>query len=51
MSPIDVDDMTFHDVIRLYSKIRRYQIREEDVKDIMTNPHRKVMVPAGDKWF
>ena len=51
MSPIQVDEMTFHDVIRLYSKIRRLQIREEDVQDILTNPNRKVMVPAGDKWF
>ena len=37
MSPIQVDDMTFHDVIKLYAKIRRLQIREEDVKDIMRN--------------
>lgn len=51
MSPVQVDEMTFHDVIRLYSKIRRLQIREEDVQDILTNPNRKVMVPAGDKWF
>lgn len=51
MSPPQVDDMTFHDVIHLYSKVRRLQLREEDIHDILTNPHRKIMVPAGDSWF
>lgn len=51
MTPMQVDDMTFHDVIRLYGKVRQYQIREEDIKDILTNPNRKIRRPAGDRWF
>lgn len=51
MSPVQIDDMTFRDVIRLYSKIRRMQIREEDIKDIIENPNRVIRRPAGDKWF
>lgn len=51
MSPVQVDEMTFHDVIHLYSKVRRLQLREEEIHDILTNPHRKIKVPAGDSWF
>lgn len=51
MTPMQVDDMTFNDVIRLYGKVRQYQIREEDIKDILTNPNRKIRRPAGDRWF
>ena len=35
ITPMQVDDMTFHDVIRLYSKVRQYQIREEDIREIL----------------
>ena len=51
MSPIQVDEMTFHDVIRLYSKVRAVQIREEEIHDILTNPNRVIRRPAGDSWF
>lgn len=51
MHPAMIEDMRFHDVIKLYSKVRRMQIRDEEIQDILTNPHRKIMRPAGDDWF
>ena len=51
MSPLDVDEMTFHNVIRLYSKVRAVQIREEEIHDILTNPNRVIRRKAGDDWF
>lgn len=51
MTPMQVDEMAFHDVIRLYSKVRTYQIREEEIKDILTNPNRVIRRPAGNNWF
>jgi hypothetical protein len=51
MTPMQVDDMTFHDVIRLYSRIRKVQIRDDEIKDILTNPNRVIRRPAGDDWF
>lgn len=51
MSPPQVDEMTFHDVIKLYSKVRAVQIREEEIHDILTNPNRVIRRKAGDDWF
>lgn len=47
MCPPMIDEMTFVDVINLYSKVRKYQIREEELSD----PNRVIRIPAGDKWF
>jgi hypothetical protein len=51
MTPIQIDEMTFHDVIRLYSKVRMVQIRDEEIHDILTNPNRVIRRKAGDDWF
>ena len=51
MTPMQVDEMSFHDVIRLYGKVRAVQIREEEIHDILTNPNRVIRRPAGDDWF
>ena len=47
MYPPMIDEMTFVDVIGLYSKVRKYQIREEELSD----PNRVIRRPAGDDWF
>lgn len=47
MNPIMIDEMLFVDVIELYSKIRRMQIREEELND----PDRVVRVKCQDTWF
>jgi hypothetical protein len=51
MTPMQIDDMTFHDVIRLFSKVRAIQVRDEEIHDILTNPKRVIYRPAGDDWF
>lgn len=51
MSPPMVDEMTFHDVIRLYAKVRRIQLRDEEIHDILTNPNHVIRRKAGDDWF
>lgn len=51
MTPMQVDDMAFHNVIRLFSKVRMVQIREEEIQDILTNPNRVIRRKAGDDWF
>lgn len=47
MHPLMIDDMPFVDVIKLFGKIRKMQIREEEMND----PDRVIRVEAGDKWF
>ena len=47
MHPLMIDDMPFVDVIKLYGKIRKMQIREEE----LSNPDRVIRVEAQDRWF
>ena len=47
MNPVMIDKMLFVDVIGLYSKIRRMQIREEE----LNYPDRVVRVKCQDTWF
>lgn len=47
MYPPMIDEMAFVDVIKLYSRVRKIQIREEELKD----PDRVIRRPAGDNWF
>ena len=42
-----IDDNRFCEVIKLYSEVRRMQIREAKAND----PNRVIMRPAGDDWF
>ena len=47
MSPYELERKSFHNVIRLYSDVRRMQIRIEKEND----PNRVIMVKASDNWF
>lgn len=51
LSPYDVDDKTFHAVIKLYSEVRTMQMNEEGLRDRINNPNRVIRKPAGDDWF
>lgn len=51
MQPLQVENETFHNVMRLYSKVRALQIRERREAE---NPRKQADVirrPAGDNWF
>lgn len=47
LSPFEIDRKPFHDVIRLFSDMRRLQLRNKKIKD----PNRIVKRQAGDDWF
>jgi len=47
LTPYEIDDRTFVEVIDLYADVRALQIREEKLND----PNRVIRRPAGDKWF
>lgn len=47
LSPYEIEDRTFCEVIHLYSDVRRMQIRDKKNKD----PNRIIRRPAGDNWF
>lgn len=47
LSPYDLEKRSFHDVIRLYSDVRRVQIKTAELSD----PDRVIYRPAGDNWF
>lgn len=47
MHPVMIDDMLFVDVIKLYSRIRKLQMREEEEND----PDGVVWVKCQDTWF
>ena len=55
LSPFDIEKKTFHDVIVLYSKIRKYQIKENKgtVKLETVNRQGKNVIrrPDGDNWL
>lgn len=42
-----MDDVAFVKIIKLYSDVRRMQIREKRESD----PNRIIRRPAGDDWF
>lgn len=47
LSPYQLEEKSFCDVIRLYADVRRMQIREKKIND----PDRVIRRPAGDDWF
>jgi hypothetical protein len=47
LSPYQLEEKSFYDVIRLYADVRRMQIREKKIND----PDRVIRRPAGDDWF
>ncbi len=47
LSPWEIDERSYHTVIRLYSDTRRIQIRDQELKD----PDRVIRRRAGDDWF
>lgn len=51
LSPYDVDDKSFHAVIKLYSEVRIMQMNEEGLQEKENNPNRVIRKPAGDNWF
>ena len=54
LSPYDIDEKRFRDVIKLYSDVRTMQIRESKIqKEIekANDPNRIIRRPAGDDWF
>ena len=42
-----MDVRSFHEVIKLYSDVRKLQIREKKAHD----PNRVIRRKAGDDWF
>lgn len=42
-----VDNERFADIIKIYSDVRRMQIKEQKAND----PNRIIRRPAGDDWF
>lgn len=47
LSPWEIDERSYHTVIRLYSDTRRIQIRDQKLRD----PDEVIRVKAGDNWF
>ena len=47
LTPYEVEDRAFVDVIKLFADTRRMQIRRKKESD----PNRIIMRKAGDNWF
>lgn len=47
LSPFDVENRPYHDVIKLYADVRKMQIDTARRND----PNRVIRRPASDDWF
>lgn len=47
LSPYEIDDRAFGEVVDLYIDTRKIQMR----KNKLTNPNRVIRRRAGDDWF
>ena len=50
-TPYEIDDTSFHSVIKLDSDVRTMQIQNEKIEKQINDPDRVVRRPAGDNWF
>lgn len=51
MTPWDIERKVFHDVIVLFSKMRKLQMREEKTVKRQKQVADVIRRPAGDNWF
>ena len=51
LTPYDVDEKPFSDVIDLYSDVRTLQINAEKRNPSVSNGPRIIRRKAGDDWF
>ena len=54
LSPFEIEDKAFFEIVDLYSDMRRMQIQFK--KDMITDPDQETKTkvirrPAGDDWF
>lgn len=47
LSPFDIEESAFEEIIELYADVRTVQIRAEKEND----PDRVIRRPAGNNWF
>lgn len=47
LSPYEIDEKPFFEVIELFGETRQMQIREK----ILSDPNRIIRRKAGDDWF
>ena len=50
MTPYEVDEKPYGNVIELYADVRRMQLREKKEQK-KNDPNRVIRRPAGDDWF
>ena len=51
LSPFDVEQRKYIEIIDLYADVRRMQMREEKVQKILSDPNRVIRRKADDSWF
>ena len=56
MNPLENEQKTFHEIVRLYSRVRVIQIKEnKELAKMQRNngaqTERVIRRPAGDDWF
>lgn len=54
MHPFDIEQRTFHEIIRLYSRVRIIQIKEnKELAKLQRGAQTDKVIrrPAGDDWF
>ena len=52
LSPFDIDNTAFFDVLDLFERTRKMQIRIQDkIDEIKENKVQIIRRPAGDDWF
>lgn len=53
MHPFYVEQQTFHNIIKLYSNVRRVQIDSQKDTPAFERKHAQDVIrrPAGDDWF
>ena len=53
LSPFEIDERRFVDVIDLFADTRRLQIRADKEKEFISTPDAEKVIrrPAGDDWY
>ena len=51
LTPYEVDEKPYHEVIELYSEVRTLQMNQEKRNPITDNGTKIIRRKAGDDWF
>jgi hypothetical protein len=51
LSPFDIDEMSYCEVISIYAEVRGMQISDKKEAKNTSKQNNKIYVPASDNWY